>query len=612
LKICFIGKYPPIQGGVSARAYRIAHGLARRGHEVHVITNAREVEPGHRAHMRPDDWERCQASYPSGGRVAVHWTALRPEHRHIPAAAAFVTRLASTAVRVAGQAGAECIFSFYLEPYGVAGHLAAGITRLPHVVKLAGSDAGRLWPQPDMQPVYEAVLGHAAGVLARGGAARLARRAGLPAERLHHVQPVMVSPEEFTPEGPVMDDVSLEELASAAGRPPGPLPTHPRVGLYGKLQPRKGTATLLRAVRDLRQRGVALSLVVMAGGASDDARWFDAEADALALGDSVLRVAFVPPWRIPAFLRACSVVACLEQDFPVRAHAPARFQEAMAAGRLVVASAEVALKQPQAHRLAHGYNCLILPDAEDVGSLSATLQAALAHDDLREAIASRARRYAECLDTESEALDGVEQALRSAIAGEANRHGERLADSEEAVRGWLTRLARAALTLGGTDDSSPARESVGPQWFAQRLARPDRPDGVLHDVLRFGAQLAAGLAREARLALLLRSSGPAVPGAEPVPRLSPGASVEHYSHDFRRWCDDAQAALPRPGACHAAVVPGLPPQLVFLSRAQAELLRACDGTRTVAQVEQAVGTRQPAVEPGWQDRFFEQGLLELR
>ncbi len=37
------------------RTYWSAHGLAARGHEVHVVTNAKEVEPSFRMHMRPED-----------------------------------------------------------------------------------------------------------------------------------------------------------------------------------------------------------------------------------------------------------------------------------------------------------------------------------------------------------------------------------------------------------------------------------------------------------------------------------------------------------------------------------------------------------------------------
>ena len=66
MRICIIGKFPPIQGGVSMRTYRTAHALAARGHDVHVVTNAKEVAPPFRMHMRAEDWARCEAEFGDG------------------------------------------------------------------------------------------------------------------------------------------------------------------------------------------------------------------------------------------------------------------------------------------------------------------------------------------------------------------------------------------------------------------------------------------------------------------------------------------------------------------------------------------------------------------
>ena len=35
MRICIVGKFPPIEGGVSMLNYRYAHALARQGHQVH-------------------------------------------------------------------------------------------------------------------------------------------------------------------------------------------------------------------------------------------------------------------------------------------------------------------------------------------------------------------------------------------------------------------------------------------------------------------------------------------------------------------------------------------------------------------------------------------------
>src|SRR4030042_738578 len=38
-RIAFLSKYPPLEGGIAAKTYWLARGLAARGHEIHVITD---------------------------------------------------------------------------------------------------------------------------------------------------------------------------------------------------------------------------------------------------------------------------------------------------------------------------------------------------------------------------------------------------------------------------------------------------------------------------------------------------------------------------------------------------------------------------------------------
>src|SRR5262249_45564770 len=101
MKICIFGKYPPIQGGVSMRTYWVAHGLARLGHTVHVVTNANEVTAPYRMYMREEDWARCDGKY-DGGSVKVHWTESYGKREwHIPGGVPYVTKLASLGLELA-------------------------------------------------------------------------------------------------------------------------------------------------------------------------------------------------------------------------------------------------------------------------------------------------------------------------------------------------------------------------------------------------------------------------------------------------------------------------------------------------------------------------------
>src|SRR5258708_13633241 len=174
VRICVIGKFPPIQGGVSMRTYWTAHALAMRGHDVHVVTNAKEVRPPFRMHMRAQDWTRCEARYDAGS-VTVHWTdPVDGSQSYIPMASPFVSKLAAIAARVHSESPFDVIYSHYLEPYGVAGHLAAQIAGVPHVVRMAGSDAGRLWRHPQLEMLYDHVLRSAEMVIAAGPVAKRA------------------------------------------------------------------------------------------------------------------------------------------------------------------------------------------------------------------------------------------------------------------------------------------------------------------------------------------------------------------------------------------------------------------------------------------------------
>jgi hypothetical protein len=241
VRICIIGKFPPIQGGVSARTYWGAHDLAARGHDVHVVTNAKEARPPFRMHMRRQDWKRCEAGYGPSGSVTVHWTdPVDSSQFYIPMASAFVSKLAATAARVHSEHPFDVIYSHYLEPYGVAGRLVADIARVPHVVRMAGSDAGRLWRHPQLEALYDHVLRSAATVIATGVVAGRAIKHGVRPERIAAVGGFELPEDLFRPDGPRLDLVALRrevepdpELRDLIwGGFAGGLPYF---GIYGKL-----------------------------------------------------------------------------------------------------------------------------------------------------------------------------------------------------------------------------------------------------------------------------------------------------------------------------------------------------------------------------------------
>src|SRR5262249_55123641 len=148
---------------------------------------------------------------------------------YIPMASPFVTKLAGTAARVHASTGFDVVFSHYLEPYGVAGHLAAQMMDVPHVVRMAGSDAGRLLHHPHLELLYDHVLRSAEAVVAVGTVAERAIERGVAVECIAPGGHFAIPESLFTPDGPRLD---LDVLRNDIAREP-----EFRDLLWGELEP---------------------------------------------------------------------------------------------------------------------------------------------------------------------------------------------------------------------------------------------------------------------------------------------------------------------------------------------------------------------------------------
>ncbi|NKB19045.1 MAG: glycosyltransferase [Alphaproteobacteria bacterium] len=395
MKICLVGKYPPIQGGVSARTYSYAHALARKGHQVHVVTNAKEVQPPYRMLMRDEDWARCDADY-GEGYVRVHWTEAKKAHWHIPMGDAFVTKLASVGAEVCEEFDIEVVFSYYWQPYAVAGHMIAEMASLPHVIRNAGSDAGRLWLQEQFSTLFTHILKKADYLLAGGKVARKLEKLGIDPIRLRPDPEFTISEDLFSPNGPALD---VEAVCEAAEADPeyrslqwGTYrPDFRYIGIYGKLGEKKGTPALLEALARLVKINPKLGLLVLGQGHPKADVSFAEAATALGLEDHIVQLPFLPNWRVPEFIRRCEAVCALEQDFPIVFHAPVVAREVLCCGGMLVGSTEMLGKLPNPERLAHGYNCFGVNDVNDIDELSRAIETALSAAQTRPEIGLRGR-----------------------------------------------------------------------------------------------------------------------------------------------------------------------------------------------------------------------------
>jgi glycosyltransferase involved in cell wall biosynthesis len=443
------------------RTYWAAHGLAARGHEVHVVTNAKEAQPPFRMHMRPQDWDRCEATYGKGS-VTVHWTdPVDRSQSYIPMAAPFVSKLAGIAARLHSERAFDVIFSFYLEPYGVAGYLAAQMTGVPHVARMAGSDAGKLWRHPQLETLYDHVLRSAACVMTGNVVAARAVERGVDPDRIAFAGGMVVPEDLFAPAGPSLDLAALRAEVAADPDLRGLLwgefaGDRPHFGVYGKLGETKGSFALLAAMRQLAQAGLDVGLVALAHGPAAVEERFRAQAREFGLVDRILQLPFLPHWRVPEFIRGCLAVCCLEQDFPIRFHTPIVLREALLCGACVVAATEVIRKLPGSSRLPHGFGCIAIDDVNDVDTLSSRLAEIVKDPAPAAEVGRRGRDFARALQRSESFPHQLERTLEAAVAGRGMvrrplpEPGVDIG-SEAETRFRLTQLAAAVIAHAGDD-----------------------------------------------------------------------------------------------------------------------------------------------------------------
>jgi len=651
VKVCIIGKYPPIQGGVSMRTYWSAHGLAARGHEVHVVTNAKEAVSPFRMYMRAEDWAQCQATY-GAGSVVVHWTdPIDRSQSYIPMASPFVTKLAATAARIHSDAAFDLVYSHYLEPYGVAGHLAAQIMGVPHVVRMAGSDAGRLWHHPQFEALYDHVLKSAEIVVAVGAVAERAIKRGVAADRIMPGGQFSVPETLFTPQGPQLD---LRALRNEVALDPvfrdllwGQFaPERPHFGVYGKLGERKGSFSLLSALHRLKRSGRDVGLVVLAHGERQVEEQFRTQASALGLADRILQLPFIPHWRVPEFLRGCLAVCCLEQDFPIGVHSPIIPREVLMTGTCLVGSTEVIRKLPSHDRLPHGYGCIAVEDVDDIDVLSEQLAAIVDDPETTMAIGRRGHTFASELQRGMQFSQTLERILGSAAARRrvsvSNRRSiESSSAKTEASHFPLTCLAAARIADMVGQDLNPHLQDQSDLAWARRVL--DSIEGSMSNGSTSCQPLALAVRAEIAVAVAEEEADRMIPQetTDPLYRLrlkrwalrdrdlagliplrDAQLRIVDFDYDVseflgvRTIADFPDAVSPR--RSHIVVFGRSPHgrrEPLLIDELTSRILRLSDGTRTASEIsnETAQAADVSAEENiKWIEDLFLLGLVSLR
>ena len=377
MRVCIVGKYPPIEGGVSTTTYWLARGLASRGHEIHIVTNADEVEDRYRMRLDAADAEMLQPQFDNGGSVRVHHVESfdAVAMAHIPEANPYFTRLASLATDIVRRYECAVVLASYLEPYGMAGWFAANRCDRPLLIRHAGSDIDRLARVPDLGLAYKEILRDATAVLTFPRLVRRFASMGVVPSRIAQAPQYLPDSRVFNPHGPALD-VGAMAICDGAGSPSN---LHgqavPTFGVYGKIGAAKGTYDLITALGRLAADGRSFRLAAMVGedcGASMRAAVVEA-----GIAERTLILPYLPNWRVPEFIRACTAVCVLERGFAVAIHGPMIAREVLSCGSCLVVSKEIADKQLSPDQLVSGVHLLEVTDPRDTDELTEVLRVLL-------------------------------------------------------------------------------------------------------------------------------------------------------------------------------------------------------------------------------------------
>lgn len=293
MNLMFVGKYPPIQGGESTKLFWLARRLSQRGHRVTIITNFQELHDRYKTSLSQDEMLELQAF---GVKVRSTFDHFRPAF--IPGYDLYVERLASLVIECAEEEKPDLIIGWYLLPYALAACLAAGMLNIRWLYQHAGSDLCRLLPHAYINAFLERVVRSAYGVLTYPATVRTFQSIGCKRVFLHRPQ--------YSPE------------YCATGPRVNPLLDERRFVLFlGAVSPGKGIFYLMDGFAKLETDAI----LAIVGNVIDEQNQLMLDRAIERLGSKAVRcIRAVPPWQIPAIMRAAEMIVVPEHGFSVPIH----------------------------------------------------------------------------------------------------------------------------------------------------------------------------------------------------------------------------------------------------------------------------------------------------
>jgi glycosyltransferase involved in cell wall biosynthesis len=298
MRVLMLSKFPPIQGGISAKSYWLARGLANSGIPVEVVTNADCVEPEYRI-------TGCEQHLESLENIHIH-NISRDVQWHIPYSKAYSMRLLNLTVKVIKDHKANVIDSGFLMPYGIVAFMASQITGVPYIVRHGGSDLKKFWTNQEFRDLFNIAIAKASLIITDEGHKEVFR----PLNSRIITMPFYVPDDSFF--------VSK----------PGPKRTRPVIGYLGKVNYYWENKSLIEILEAVEKAFVDYDLVFVAQG--NGLEKFK-EIVSSRLNTPIKFRHFVPPWEVPDIISELDYVLLpFDKAIPTESNV---FKEAVLIGK---------------------------------------------------------------------------------------------------------------------------------------------------------------------------------------------------------------------------------------------------------------------------------------
>lgn len=327
MKVCIISKYPPIEGGVSSETYWLAKALGEIGHQVFVVTNSWEVEEEARERINKDELTNLEPK-----NVTVYSTTkdFKPP---ILKSDYYTEKLISLAIDVIRCKKVDVIYSHYILPYGIVGFVSKQVTKVPHVLRHAGSDMGKLYRSKFLQTVFLEAIKDANKVICGRNMIRVFKERMIDQDKIARTD-WSVNSKYFNP------NVKAFDISSYVKSSDIPVFTY-----IGKISKMKKTYAFVNAASKIKDKKFTLLFVVGDGPNVQELRKYLLSTD---LKDKCVFLPFQPPWKIPSIMKASTCIVSPENEEPPPlqkgSHYPKIVREAMACGKCAIMGEGVSKK----------------------------------------------------------------------------------------------------------------------------------------------------------------------------------------------------------------------------------------------------------------------------